>query len=93
MQLILDLLILFIQQVIATLDIFGKFITFNNWELEVYSTKLDNIIYLQIMQLVLGLKLFQNVIAWFLATKYKPHSFGKIYIVLEVYFFVELRLW
>lgn len=63
MQLILDLLIFLIQQVIATLNIFGKFITFNNRELEVYSTKLYNIIYFQVMQLVLGLKLFQNIIA------------------------------
>ena len=45
------------------------------------------------MQLILGLKLLQDVVAGFLASEDEPHGFGKINIIFKIYFLVELRLW
>ena len=44
------------------------------------------------MDLVLGLKPLQDIIAAPLVPEYLPHSLGQVYIILELYLLVNLVL-
>ena len=91
-QLFLDLLILFIEQMITTLNILLKLIWFDNRYLEINSSKFNYVIYLQIMQLVFGFESFQDIIDRSFITHDKPHGLIKLYTIFKFYFLINLFL-
>ena len=85
-------MVLFVEQVVAPLDIFGKLVAFDNGDFEIDSAELDDVINFGIVHLVLGLESLEDIVATPFVPEHQPHGLGEVYVILKFNLLVYLLL-